>query len=169
MIKVHDVHQTDPETVTSWANHIADNMRDCDVAEIKASSGATPHGALTRGLAYSTHCYVIVSDTEGPIAMFGAAPTGLHGSGSVWMLGTDGIRKEPIGIARETRPYFDILNEAYFLLWNFIDDRNTLSKRWLEWGGFKLLKEHPNYGPEGRTFHSFARTAVCVNPTISNC
>jgi hypothetical protein len=87
--------------------------------------------------------------------MFGAAPHPLPGVGVVWMLGTDGILKNSFGIARATRRYFDTLNDAYFVLWNYIDARNVVSLRWLRWGGFKLLKDVA-FGPH--QFHIFART-----------
>lgn len=162
MIQVHDLRLVSAEQVGAWADHIAFNMRDSDVDEVAASSNLAPLDALRSSISLSTHGYCVVSDTCGPVAMFGAAPAGLDGSGAVWMLGTDGIRTEAYAIARATRKYFDILNDAYFLLWNFIDARNALSMRWLEWGGFKLLAEHPEHGPESRLFYSFARTALCA-------
>ena len=80
------------------------------------------------------------------MALFGAPPPPLPGLGIVWMLGTDAIQTEAMGIARRTRRYFDELNAAYPILWNYIDARNAVSLRWLRWGGFKLLK-HVSFGP----------------------
>jgi hypothetical protein len=71
------------------------------------------------------------------------------------MLGSDAIQAEALGIARRTRRYFDELNEPYPILWNYIDDRNKVSMKWLEWGGFKLLAP-ADFG--GHLFHIFART-----------
>lgn len=163
MIEVHDLRHVEPDKARAWLRHIADNLRQSDLDEVKASSELTASEALEASYHYSTHAWVILSQTGEPIAAFGAVPHGaLQGAGVVWMLGTDGIRREGYSIARKTRRYFDELNAAYFMLWNYIDARNTVSKRWLRWGGFKLIDDHPNFGPEGRLFHSFARTNTDV-------
>lgn len=158
MIQVHDLRQVPADTVEAWAYHIGANMRQSDIDEVRASSDLSPHQAIVMSLNLSTIAFCVVSDTHGPCAMFGAAPGGLPGLGIVWMLGTEGIRREGYSIAKQTRSYFETLNEAYPILWNYIDGRNSLSMRWLRWGGFELLAEHPEYGPEGRPFFTFART-----------
>lgn len=155
MIEVQDLRHVEPDVAEAWLREIAGNLRQQDIEEVKASSALSATDALLASYRLSTHAYVILSD--GPIAAFGAAPHGLPGVGVVWMLGTDGIKRESYSIARKTRQYFDELNGAYFLLWNFIDARNTTSMRWLRWGGFQLLEEHPEHGPEGRPFYTFAR------------
>lgn len=162
MITVHDLRRVPTDTVEAWADQIAASMRQQDIDEVTASSALPPHDALIESLALSTHAYCVISDKLGPVAMFGAAPHPLPGVGIVWMLGTDGIRQEGYSIAKATRRYFDELNAAYWMLWNFIDGRNAVSMRWLRWGGFNLLAEHPTHGPEGRPFHTFARTAFDV-------
>lgn len=162
MIQVHDLRRVQADTAWAWADHIAANMRQSDLDEVRASSALEPHEVLRESLGLSSHAYCVESDTLGPVALFGAAPHPLPGVGIVWMLGTDGVRTEAYSIARQTRRYFDELNEAYWMLWNYIDGRNDISMRWLKWGGFKLLEEHPNHGPEGRPFFTFARTTIDV-------
>ena len=158
MIQVHDLRYVAPDVAETWLETIAANLRQSDVEEVKASSALPPRDALFASHALSTHAYVVHSQEGGPIAVFGAAPHPLPGVGIVWMLGTDGIRGEAYSIAKQTRPYLDELNAAYPILWNFIDARNSVSMRWLRWGGFKVLADHPNHGPQGRLFHTFART-----------
>lgn len=162
MIQVHDLRRVSADTVGAWADHIGANMRQSDIDEVRASSALSPTEAIHTSLALSSVAFCVVSDTHGPCAIFGAAPGGLPGLGIVWMLGTDGLRHEGYSIAKQTRSYFDQLNAEYPILWNYIDGRNSLSMRWLRWGGFELLAEHPNHGPEGRTFHTFARTNTHV-------
>jgi len=165
MIQVHDLRHVPAGMAEAWADHIAAHMRQQDIDEVAASSALNPRDALLESLALSTHAYCVESDKLGAVAMFGAAPHPLPGVGIVWMLGTEGIRKEGIAIAKRTRRYFDELNAAYWMLWNFIDGRNAVSMRWLRWGGFELLAEHPRHGPEGRPFFTFARTtAPCAIP-----
>lgn len=153
MIQVHDLRHVDPDTVEAWADHISRHMRQEDLDEIEAMGTGTD--ALHLSVALSSHGFAVL-DREGvPCAMFGAAPHPLPGVGVVWMLGTDGIRQEATAIARRTRRYFDELNAAYPVLWNYIDARNTVSLRWLRWGGFELLKDVEF---SGHLFHIFART-----------
>ena len=162
MIQVHDLRRVSPDTAGAWADYIGANMRQSDIDEVRASSAITSTEAMHFSLSLSTIAFCVESDTQGPCAMFGAAPGGLPGLGVVWMLGTEGIRKEGYSIAKQTRRYFDELNREYPVLWNYIDGRNSLSMRWLRWGGFELLAEHPEHGPEGRPFFTFARTNVNV-------
>lgn len=159
-ITVHDLRdQTTWENVGPWLESIAANMRTSDVEEVKASSTLTPLEALQGGTEVSTYCWIITNRNDDPIAVFGCAPMALPGMAAVWMLGTDGILSEATSIARQTRPYMDLMNREYHVLWNYIDDRNKVSMRWLKWAGFKIVKSKPNHGPEGRLFHSFARTS----------
>lgn len=162
MIQVHDLRLVPADQAGAWLDQIAANLRAQDMDEVRASSALPPREALFASVAVSSHAYVVEGRDGAPVAAFGAAPHALPGVGIVWMLGTDGIRRESYSIARATRRYFEELNQAYWMLWNYIDGRNSLSMRWLRWGGFELLAEHPNHGPEGRTFYTFARTAAHV-------
>lgn len=159
MIQVNDLRHVEPDVAEAWADHISKNLRACDLDEIEAMGATTPGEALKVSLALSSHAFAVIGGDGQPCAMFGAAPHALPGVGIVWMLGTDGILGNSLGIARATRRYFDELNDAYFVLWNYIDARNTASLRWLRWGGFKLLKD-VSFGPH--QFHIFART----NPNV---
>lgn len=153
MIQVHDLRHVEPGVVEAWADHIAANLRQQDLDEIEAMD--TGPQALHLSVQLSSHGYCITDRQGIPCAMFGAAPHPLPGVGVVWMLGTDAIRSEAYSIARQTRQYFDTLNAAYGILWNYIDARNTVSMRWLRWGGFELLRD---VEVGGHPFHIFART-----------
>lgn len=155
MITVHDLRHVEPDVVEAWADHITRNMRAQDIEEIEASGSVPPDEAVMASLALSSHGYCVVDRVGEPCAMFGAAPHPLPGVGVAWMLGTDGIRREAQSIARQTPLYIEQLHTAYSVLWNYIDARNSISKRWLRWGGFELLKD-VELG--GHHFHIFART-----------
>lgn len=156
MITVHDLHHVEADVVEAWLDQLSPKLRKGDLDEIEAMGATTASTALRDSLGLSTHAYCITAQQGcGPIAMFGAAPSPLPGVGIVWMLGSDDIQKEAIGIARRTRRYFNELNDPYPVLWNYIDDRNEVSKKWLEWGGFKLLR---SVQLGGHPFHIFART-----------
>ena len=159
MIQVHDLRLVDPDVVGAWADRISTNLRACDLDEIEVMGAVAPDAALRASVELSSHAYAVLDASGEPVAMFGAAPHPLPGVGIVWMLGTDGITREGRSIARATRRYFDELNAAYSILWNYIDARNTASLRWLRWGGFRLLGE-TRFGPH--LFHIFARTNLNV-------
>lgn len=161
MITVHDLRYVEPDVAEAWATKLSKNLRRADLDEIEAMASVAPEDALRTSVALSTHAYAIMGRDGEPVAMFGAAPHPLPGVGIVWMLGTEGIRQEAVGIARQTRRYFDELNAAYDILWNYIDARNEVSLRWLRWGGFELLGDTA-MGPEGLPFHIFARTNINV-------
>lgn len=155
MIQVHDLRHVEPDVVEAWTDHIAANLRQQDLDEIEAMGVGAPEETLKTSVQLSTHGYCVVDRGGDPCAIFGAAPHPLPGVGVVWMLGTDSVRTEAYSIARQTRRYFETLNDAYPVLWNYIDARNTVSLRWLRWGGFKLLSD-VEIG--GHPFHIFART-----------
>lgn len=159
-IQIHDLHHVEPDMAEAWLLHIADNLRDTDLEEIEAMSGLPPREAVLLSFQISSHCYVAL-DREGvPCVVFGAAPHPLPGVGVVWMVGTPGIDREATAIARVSRPSFELLNAAYpMALWNFIDDRNHLSRRWLAWGGFREIGK-TTMGPKSLPFTIFARQAA---------
>src|SRR3546814_7933169 len=127
MIEIHDLRYVEPDVAEAWLSQIAANMRQSGVDEVKASSALSPEDALIASYRVSTHAYLVLSTADGgtPVAAFGAAPHPLPGVGVVWMLGTDGIKSEGYSIAKATRRYFDELNAAYHILWNYIDARRS--------------------------------------------
>lgn len=163
-ITIHDLHCVSPDVGESWLVTLADNLRQSDLDEIEALSGNAPRQVLLESAGLSSHAYLILDRDQNPIAAFGAAPYPLDGVGVVWMLGTEGVDREALAIGRATKATFEMLNEAYpMALWNYIDDRNKTSMRWLRWGGFKVVSTK-SMGPHGLTFHLFARSSTsCAN------
>lgn len=158
-VTVHDLRETPWETAGPWLEHIEKNLRADDIAELEAASHQPIEGVLTRSVGVSSHGWVVTSDETGePIVVMGAAPLALPRMGAAWMLATDGIKDEAFSVARHTRRYVDEMQEAYDLLWNYIDARNEISMRWLQWAGFRLVSAHPFHGPQRRAFYSFARS-----------
>jgi hypothetical protein len=161
-ITIHDLRHTDTAVAEAWLEHIADNLRSSDLDEIAAMSGLPPREAVSTSVAVSSHAYVVTGRDNEAVAVFGAAPHQLPGVGIVWMVGTPGIDREALAIGRATKGAFQLLNDAYpFALWNLIDDRNHLSRRWLAWGGFKEI-EKVTLGDEQLPFTLFARTSLNV-------
>lgn len=157
MIAVHDLHRVPPETVGAWARHVAANLRQQDRDEIEASSGMDPRSSVALSILMSAKAYAVLDRDGEPVCLFGAAPHPLPGVGVGWLLGTDGLLREALPIARQSRSYMDEVQREYPLLWNYVDERNTVSIRWLQWAGFKLYGE--KLSTDGHRFRIFARTA----------
>ena len=133
---------------------IAARMRPADVAEVAASSGNTPHDALMFSLSGSRAAWTAVLDGQ-PEVMFGIGDLNiLTRTGSPWLLGTDAVEREPRMFLRQSRDWREQLLNDYDLLRNFVDDRNTVSKRWLQWLGFTLMEPVP-VGRNGEMFRMF--------------
>lgn len=144
------------------ANHadvsiISEEMRESDVAEIKASSGSTPEEALRTGLSHSGGRTNTICLSNGmPVGMYGVVPTGIPRVGLVWMLASIRINTVSRQFLRESRGAVQELLEGYDLAFNFTDARNKVHHRWIKWAGFTIFKEHQNFGVERRPFLEFA-------------
>lgn len=147
----------DPRVVFAKAKHVgpvAENMRRADVEEIKAASGKSPREALEFSLDRSNEAYTILFDGE-PAAMFGVGWVNIiNGIGAPWLLGTDAIEANYRHFLRGSKWWIAQLTNRYDVLCNVVDDRNTVSKRWLRFLGFEF-SEPFILGVERRPFRKF--------------
>lgn len=138
---------------------VADNIRQADKDELYSASGKFPLHALLHGFTHSD--YLKAGCVNGqPINIFGTVPV-LEGTALVWMVGTDGILDVSTRFLRESRKYADEMQENYPLLWNFVDAKNTVHHRWLQWLGFTLIRKI-KYGVLQGDFYEFARIKTNV-------
>ena len=134
---------------------IAENIREDDRREILAMNGEEPLDAMVSGFIYSDNPRtVLVGDT--PVAMFGSGEVE-PGVGVVWLLGTDGIEDISIQFLRESKHWLEQLHDKYEMLFNYVDERNTVHIKWLRWLGFKFINRHEQFGVENRPFIEFVR------------
>ena len=134
---------------------IAENIREDDRREILAMSGGEPLDAMVSGFLHSDNPRtVLVGDT--PIAMFGSSEVE-PGVGMVWLLGTDGIHDISRQFLRESKHWLEQLHDNYEMLFNYVDERNTVHIKWLKWLGFKFINRHEQFGVENRPFFEFVR------------
>jgi hypothetical protein len=138
------------------AEFIAAHMRGDDVREVAAASGLEPLTAIHR----SAEASGILCTIQGrhPAGVFGVVPVDAE-SGVVWLLGTDELVTNPLRreFLKEGRNYLDRLHTFRPLLFNYIDERNTLHVRWLKWMGCTIINRHETFGVERRPFLEFVR------------
>lgn len=134
---------------------IAANMREADRKEVWAASHITPEKAMATSIKNSPYVFTIIHKDE-PAAMFGGARMTLLGDGIPWLLGTDAILDAAIPFLRHSRQYVDFLLGRLGRLENYVDERNSVSIRWLTFCGFTLHDPAP-YGAEQLPFIRFTK------------
>jgi hypothetical protein len=135
-------------------SYIAENMREADVAEIRASHGHTPLQALCEGEALSD--YVIAVRADGvPMMIYGLVVRDiLTGAGTPWMLATDEVFHRLREMAKLPPIAIGGMLSVCPRLSNHVHARNKLSIRWLKRVGFTIEPPQP-VGIKGEMFHRF--------------
>lgn len=136
---------------------VAKDIRPEDAAEILAASGLNPMSGLMTGYLHSDECWTICTKDAGkPVALFGFRKVD-ENKAVVWLLGTKDLPKYGTRFLRESRDWIDRFHKKADLLFNAVDQRNTVHIRWLEWLGFKFIRVIPQYGHLKLPFVEFAR------------
>ncbi len=149
-----------PATLDHAAD-VAERMRDADRAEVYAASGVTPLRSLEYSVGRSEVSYAVEFDGRAEI-MFGVGAINiLAGIGAPWLLGTDMVEREFRQFLRGSLWWRGQMLKRYPILRNMVDDRNTVSKRWLRWLGFRLT-DPVRMGFENRPFRLFELRATDV-------
>lgn len=132
---------------------LCDKLRQSDVNEVWASSHKTPEEALTYSLDKSIFALTIVNSN--PIGMFGIAPDIILGDkASVWFLASDELESIGRRFIKNSRRFIDIMLDYYPYLFNFVDERNQESIKWLRLCGATIEEPQP-YGKENLPFRYF--------------
>lgn len=158
--KITHYKQSVRHVLPSDIEHIAKNMRQADIDELKAAYGdkTNVRGLLKISVNMTPDPVTILcpSGSGEPIALLGTIPPSLIGDGLAkpWMLGTDSVFKYPRAIVKGGQTYVKAMLERYGSLENFVDVRNKVSTKWLKTIGFTLEEPKP-YGPYDMPFHRF--------------
>ena len=140
------------------ANELAPRLRQADIQEIKANLGEIPLIVLESGIASSDPCYAAADEEDRVLALFGVIPDSLADDvGMIWLLGSDDLLTHSFYFLRHCREWIEKLHERYRVLWNYVDARNEIHIRWLEWCDFTLLRLIKRHGVEQRPFYEFTR------------
>lgn len=135
MVKI-EVVKALPEHALS----IAPRMREADANEVMAGSGHKPLEALLYSLDHSDWAMTGMADGV-PEVMFGVGTINiLNRIGAPWLLGTDAVQRHYRPFLRASLMWKSQMLSQYVELCNMVDDRNEVSKRWLQWLGFELSK-----------------------------
>ena len=140
--------------VPMYIEGLAVNMCQRDIDECWAASHSPPKEALVRSLAASPNAMAGLYQGR-VVCMYGVAEISiLSNIGIPWLLGTDEIEEHSKYFLRHNRYYMREISKRYSYLVNFVDARNTVAIRWLEWLGFRVLPAQP-FGPDDMPFHRF--------------
>lgn len=145
---------------------VADNLRQADKNEVQAALDLHPSHTLACCYFTSKPCMTMVGRSGNQVGMWGVVPDGKYPeAGRIWLLGTDELvddRLNRIRFLKEAKYYLQVMSQQYKVLFNFMDARNVVHRRWLQWLGFTFIAEHPKYGAEGRLFLEFCKVTSNV-------
>lgn len=132
-------------------DYVTLTIRKEDAEELYAASGRIAKECIgeAKGLC---DIYTWLCD-DVPLAVFGVVDRG-DGIGNPWAIFTCEARKHKYELARSSQFVINILKRDFALLYNYVDDRNSLAIRWLKWLGFRMSEPLP-YGPFGCMFRLF--------------
>ena len=135
-----------PATV-AHAVYIGENLRAQDKEELRALSpeDSFPDIMVASHTISYPLCFTVIWERK-PVAMFGVAPTPTKETGSVWMLGTDGLLAAGRYLNRYTRQWVEWMNSIYPTLVNECAASNSVSIAWLKHTGFEFGLPHNRHG-----------------------
>lgn len=151
-----------PATVED-AHFLATRLRPADIAELEAGGGTTPLQALLQGVEWGTETLTGVTPEGTPFCMFGVGDTPDPLVGSIWLLGTEVVRRFPLGFNRHVMRLLPRFHQRYPVLMNCVHEANAVHIEWLRFHGFSFLRRihHP---ATGDPFLEFARLRQCASP-----
>ena len=84
--------------------------------------------------------------------MFGSAPCQFKkGYGVAWMLSSEQLKNHARQFLRECPKWIEEMGQGYEYLYNFVDERNWETLKWLQFLGFEAKRKLP-YGHEKLNF-----------------
>ena len=130
------------------ALELAPKMRKGDRQEIMASDGATPLESLVVPFTQkNAKIYTIVgTEAEGVIGMFGSSPIKEEGYGIVWLLSSEDLFKHIKQFIKWLPKWLEDMSKGYDYVYNFVDERNWKSLKWLQFLGFEPKTKIGEYG-----------------------
>lgn len=148
---------------------IAPCLREADRNECEAATGQSPEAVLRQTWKFrSGPIHTILKDTT-PVGLVGVDEILQHPIGIVrvpWMCGTDLMVSSGVEFLRGFKECFFQVFNLDAPLANWIDSRNTVHLKWLEWMGFTIHRHMPRE-IRGVTFYPFEYN-TCATPLPSS-
>jgi hypothetical protein len=132
---------------------LAPRLRPEDNAEVLAASGLEPEAGLLHCFDNSIECYAIVTETGEVAGLFGVCKQGM-----VWLLGSEELVQRKTRFLRWSRQIVQRLKLRHGHLWNFVDERNSVHHRWIQWCGFRFTGQAINLKDPNVKFLHFEHT-----------
>jgi ribosomal protein S18 acetylase RimI-like enzyme len=130
---------------------VVSNIRASDVADIQAVSPLPPAEAVLHSFNASQRRLAFLAHGR-CVGIGGIQFDDDQGNGSIWLIGTPEFDTYMSrGAARHSRAALAMITKNARTLYNFVDETNQATLRWLEWMGFDLVARHPNFRELGRT------------------
>ncbi len=130
-------------------------IRQADRDEIEGALQIDLSTAIADGLSDCCKASKIVVDGH-VVAIFGDSPHDGR-TGIPWLISTIHVERYPRAFLQVCKPEVAEMLTRHESLLNFVDVRNTVAIRWLEWLGF-TFGEPVGYGPLGMPFKPFCMT-----------
>jgi len=129
-------------------------MRDEDRRELEASSGKRFEDIVDKTRDVTD--FAVAGYCDGKlIAIFGVRRiTAVTKTGAIWMFGTKFLPKHSRVFLKHCKKCVEVMLENYPIVYNYVDERNTMIINWLKWLGFTFEEAKP-YGPQGLPFYKF--------------
>jgi len=137
---------------------LAPKVRRSDKEEIWSSGRYTPTSALYQSLEVSgEQAYSLKLDDE-VVGMFGVAPCKEESDiGVVWLIGTENMTSYKRGFYKVSQKYLKRFLKLYKTVFNYVDERNISSSKWLESLGFRMLQREPKFGIDKIPFNLYVK------------
>ena len=142
------------KTIKKDCKILAVKMRQSDKNEIWSSHTATPIEALEQGLNEAgDFCYTLLLNEE-VVGIFGVNRVD-NESGVVWLMGSNNMTSNKSGFYKVSKKYLRLFRKEFSLLFNYVDDRNKQTAKWLEKLGFSFIQQEPEFGEDKIPFNLF--------------
>ena len=127
---------------------LSKTMRKADRQEIMASDGTSALEALVLPFTIkgAKNYTIIGTGDQGVVGMFGCTPSVDPEYGCAWLLQNDDLLKNKKQFLKECPYWVSKMGENYKYLYNFVDKRNWVSLKWLQFLGFEPKEEFEEYG-----------------------
>lgn len=138
-------------------NYVVPRLRRQDVEECRAMFGIDPASFFAAaGLNDDTYC--IVSSQGTAFGLAGVAKSRASPSvAQIWMVATPKLEDHQMEFLKYSKKFIDEVTAPYDLVYNYVDARNEVHLKWLQWCGFTFINYLPSWGAEKRPFYSFVK------------